>query len=221
MIREVDLDEISDGRRYHANDLVKVGCRECEGCSNCCRDMDKSIILDPYDLNLICSGTGKSFDELLTGEKQLIELSMQNGVTLPNIKMQQDTNACGFLNDEGRCSIHPYRSGFCRMFPLGRVYEEGHFDYFLQVYECDYPNKSKVKVKKWLGIENLAAYEKFVLKWHDFLEEFRSQLGELAPNDCANAIVNFLKTFYRMPYSCENSFFEQINQRMENFKMTE
>ena len=48
------------------------------------------------------------------------------------------------LNDEGRCS-HDARPGFCRMFPLGRLYENGTFSYFLQVSECPKENKTKSK----------------------------------------------------------------------------
>ena len=33
MIRELDLNEISDGKKYSSNDMVKLGCEECKGCS--------------------------------------------------------------------------------------------------------------------------------------------------------------------------------------------
>ena len=33
MLRNCSLDEISDGRLYEANDMVKADCRGCEGCS--------------------------------------------------------------------------------------------------------------------------------------------------------------------------------------------
>lgn len=31
MLRNIDLDEISDGKLYTAGDLAKVGCQDCEG----------------------------------------------------------------------------------------------------------------------------------------------------------------------------------------------
>lgn len=46
MRRNVDLNEISDGKLYTSNDMVKADCYECQGCSACCRGMGKSIILD-------------------------------------------------------------------------------------------------------------------------------------------------------------------------------
>ena len=219
MYRDVDIDEISDGKRYRAGDLVKVGCRDCEGCSECCHDMDKSIILDPYDIFMMTKGLNTSFDELLGGDYPKIELNIADRILLPNIKMQKDTNACGFLNNEGRCSIHPYRSGFCRMFPLGRVYENGTFSYFLQVDECDFPDKVKVKVKKWLGIDNISRYEAFVLKWHDLLSLVRDKMSSINDQTEATAyMVNFLKVFYKDQYDYDIPFYDQIEERFKNYE---
>lgn len=39
MLREIDLSEISDGKLYTANDMVRIECQECKGCSACCHDM--------------------------------------------------------------------------------------------------------------------------------------------------------------------------------------
>ena len=50
MKRNVDLKEISDGRLYSSGDMVRADCRDCEGCSECCRGMGSSIILDPMDV---------------------------------------------------------------------------------------------------------------------------------------------------------------------------
>ena len=50
MERNVEIDKISDGKRYGANDLVKVGCDDCRGCSACCHGMGDSIVLDPMDV---------------------------------------------------------------------------------------------------------------------------------------------------------------------------
>ena len=36
MRREVTLEEISDGRLYEANDMVKADCQDCKGCFDCC-----------------------------------------------------------------------------------------------------------------------------------------------------------------------------------------
>ena len=50
MRREGTLEEISDGRLYTSNDMVRAGCGGCAGCSSCCRTVGNTIILDPYDI---------------------------------------------------------------------------------------------------------------------------------------------------------------------------
>ena len=45
-----DLLEISDGKLYGNNDMAKISCHDCAGCSSCCQDMGESIWLDPYDV---------------------------------------------------------------------------------------------------------------------------------------------------------------------------
>lgn len=221
MKRDVDIDEISDGKRYHANDMVKIGCNDCKDCKTCCcQNMGHTIILDPYDIYNLTTGLNTSFDNLLGEDKPVIELSMADGILLPNIKMQEGNNACIFLDDNKRCKIHNYRSGFCRMYPLGRIYEDGSFSYFNQIYECDYPSKSKVKIKKWLGINNLPEYERFTLMWHDFLEDVRSEIKSTADvNAISQICVNLLQVFYRQPYNKEESFYDQVYERLR--KVTE
>ena len=72
MRREVTLEEISDGRLYEANDMVKADCQGCSGCCECCRGMGDSVILDPYDVWQLSRGLKKSPEELLTAISFLI-----------------------------------------------------------------------------------------------------------------------------------------------------
>ncbi|MEE1114044.1 MAG: YkgJ family cysteine cluster protein [Eubacterium sp.] len=113
MIRNEAITEISDGRFYTANDEAPLGCNECEGCSACCRDMGDSVILDPLDLCRITLGLGKTFRELLENELEIAEI---DNIALPHLNMDGATHACRFLNDAGRCSIHPFRPGICPCF---------------------------------------------------------------------------------------------------------
>ena len=61
MERNVEIDKISDGKRYGANDLVKVGCDDCRGCSACCHGMGDSIVLDPMDVYRLGKDDGRDF----------------------------------------------------------------------------------------------------------------------------------------------------------------
>ena len=180
MERNVEIDKISDGKRYGANDLVKVGCDDCRGCSACCHGMGV------------------------------------DGVILPHLKMTEQSDRCSFLNEEGRCSIHDARPGFCRMFPLGRLYEDGTFSYFLQVNECPKENKTKVKVRRWLDTPELGKYEAFTTKWHYYLKEKQNAARESEDDAFRQQIsMNILKLFYLLPYDGNTDFYTQFAARME------
>ena len=67
MKRNVSLAEISDGRLYKANDMVKADCGGCNGCSRCCHGMGNSIILDPYDVYQMTTGMGEKHAGAISG----------------------------------------------------------------------------------------------------------------------------------------------------------
>lgn len=213
MKRKISLEEISDGKLYGVNDLVKADCNGCSGCSACCQGMGNSIILDPLDLYRIEEHLGKSFKELLQNE---IELNVVDGVILPNLKMSDDSEQCSFLSAEGWCTIHSFRPGVCRLFPLGRYYENGSFQYFLQVHECSRENKTKVKVRKWIDTPDLKTYEKFVTDWHYFLDDVEKLL-ERTQKDGDRKQINLylLNSFYLRPYPSDKSFYESFYERLK------
>lgn len=213
MKRNVSLEEISDGRLYGPRDMVRADCGGCRGCSACCHGMGSSVILDPLDLYRLTVGLGYTFDGLMDGR---IELNVVDGVILPNLKMSGETEACSFLDAQGRCSIHAQRPGICRLFPLGRYYyEKDAFSYFLQVHECPFPHKTKIRVEKWIDTPELAKYERFVSDWHSFLEDAEEYIGAL-DDDTAVKNVNLLilKLFFIKPYEA-GDFYEQFEERLQ------
>ena len=202
-----------DARLYTSNDMVKVGCHDCKGCSSCCRDMGQSIWLDPYDVYHLTNHLAKRFEELL--EKEL-EFHVEDGLILPNIRMAGEKEPkCSFLTEEGRCSIHTCRPGFCRLFPLGRNYSEGKLTYFLLEDACQVPNKTKMKVNKWLNIPRYKEYESFLLKWHSLTKGLRFFYESNPENEAIIKAVNmqFLQIFYLTPYTADD-FFPQFEQRL-------
>ena len=62
MKRNVRLEDISDGKLYTANDLVKADCHDCEGCSACCSGM-ASIVLDPLMSGSCVQDLGKALKD--------------------------------------------------------------------------------------------------------------------------------------------------------------
>lgn len=71
MNREMDMAEVSDGKLYGLDDMVKADCAGCEGCHACCTGMGTSVVLDPFDAYRMTAGTGKTFEALLAGPLEL------------------------------------------------------------------------------------------------------------------------------------------------------
>lgn len=212
MERQVDLKEITDGKLYGLEDMVRADCAGCTGCSACCRGMGSSVVLDPFDVHRLVTGTGMGFERLLQSH---LELNVVDGVILPNLKMGGESEACAFLNEEGRCTVHAYRPGICRIFPLGRLYEDGSFQYILQVHECKKGNRSKVKVKKWIDTPDAKRYDRYIARWHYFLKGLQKLAKEDEEGTVAKTVSMFvLQRFYLAGYEAEKDFFEQIEMRI-------
>lgn len=199
------LEGISDGKIYDIEDRVKADTGGCNGCSACCHAVGDLVVLTPFDAYEIVSYLKKSFDELLVEHLQLRE---ENKILLPYLKMHGKTERCSFLNNEGRCSIHGSRPNICRLFPLGRIYEEGSFKYFLQVNSCLKPRLNEVKIKEWIDIRNYEENKKFILAWHDFLKALAFRMKFIRDEKEQEAIRSYiLDTFYRMTLKGGEDFY--------------
>lgn len=214
MIREIDINDISDGKKYSANDMAKLGCEDCKGCSDCCQNMEETIVLDPYDIYMLTNGLNKKFEQFLNNE---IMLKVIDGIVLPVLAMNNENSKCFFLDESGRCSVHKIRPGICRLFPLGRIYENNGFSYIMQADECSKKNRSKVKISKWLGIEHIAKYEKFVIDWHEFLGSVREDVSSMEQEKANQVGMVLLKMFYMDGYDTED-FYSQFYARIEKLQ---
>lgn len=211
------LKNISDGKLYTVHDMAKIGCNDCAGCSQCCCDMGQSIVVDPYDAYRLCRHLGQSFDHLLKGP---LEMHVEDGLILPNLGMKESENrSCHFLNELGRCSIHDVRPGLCRLFPLGRNYTGGKLDYFILKDACPAKQKTKVKISRWLDIQNLRDYQAFLVSWHSFVKALKGRLREIEADEQLTKSVNmmFLHVFYLQEYTVDD-FYPQFYIRLERMK---
>lgn len=217
MKRNVNLTEISDGRLYNENDMVKADCHGCKGCFSCCVGMGNSVILDPYDVYRLQAGLGKRLPQLLA--EGAVELNVVDGIILPNLKMTGKEERCFFLDEEGQCSIHRNRPGVCRLFPLGRFYENGDFRYFLQNRECREKSRSKVKVAKWIDTPDLNRYHAFVRDWHYLLNRLEEAVAGAEDSEGAKQLnLRLLRIFFMEAYETGESFYEQARERFELMK---
>lgn len=214
MRRDVTLADISDGKLYDSNDMVKADCQDCKGCCDCCKGMGDTVVLDPYDVFRLSAGLKKTAEQTIAED---LELGIIDGNILPHLKMADgEEERCTFLNSEGRCSIHPYRPGICRLFPLGRYYEENSYKYFLQIYECKKTNRTKVKAKKWIDTPNTTTYERYIADWHFFLLDTQEVMYNAEDESLSrNLNMYVLKQFYIRPYRADMDFYVQFYNRLQ------
>ena len=198
-------------RLFTPNDLARVSCRACEGCGDCCRGMGDTIHLDPFDIYLLTGNLGCTMNDLM---ETRIGLHVEDGLVIPHLLMTEKSDLCTFLGADGRCGIHAFRPGFCRLFPLGREYRDGTFGYFIVPDACRKPGQTKVRIRTWLGYEDIASYERFTLAWHTFLQEMKTLLSRAADDYRSQAAVYLLRLFYAKPYDTESPFWPQFEARL-------
>lgn len=107
----------SDAAALELSDPIQLSCGTTGCSSNCCAK-GPHIILNPYEISLICSAAAMSYEDLL----DIVETDRVNG--FPLVMLPRDP-ACHFRTEAG-CRIYGARPLACRLFPLGRVFENGH-----------------------------------------------------------------------------------------------
>lgn len=203
--------EQTDGNLYELNDMLKLSCQDCAGCFACCEGMGNSVVLTPYDVFELERNLGVTFEQLM---QEKIELAVSDGMILPNLKMAGEQERCGFLNEEGRCSIHAFRPGICRLFPLGRQYGGNEIHYIFLEHACPKPNKTKIKIKKWLGIPDIEQNETFLLNWHKLKKQVMELLEQTKDDTMAKELnMYLLNLFYVSPYDVKQDFYLQFASR--------
>jgi hypothetical protein len=106
----------ADARVLGDADPVQLFCG-ISGCdSNCCTK-SAPIILNPYELSLICRESGMSYEDLL----DIVDTERAKG--FPLVMLPRDP-ACHFRTGRG-CRIYSARPLACRLYPLGRVFDRG------------------------------------------------------------------------------------------------
>lgn len=209
-----NIEEIWDGRFYDSSDLVRADCGGCHGCSECCHGMGDTVVTDPYDLHRLAAGLNLSPADLLAQGK--IALHVTQGAILPHLAMSGEKEACVFLDSDGRCSVHAFRPGFCRLFPLGRYYEENGFRYFLQKDECPKKNRTKVRVSKWLDIPDLPRYENWINAWHQFLLAKQVELSSCGDEQVMKAKnLQMLQVMFLTPIPADKDILTELAERMD------
>ena len=106
----------ADAKILGLGDPFEVSC-DINGCSSNCCTKSAPIILNPYEIALICSESGMSYEDLLD------IVDTDRAKAFPLVMLPRDP-ACHFWTGKG-CRIYQGRPLACRLYPLGRVFEHG------------------------------------------------------------------------------------------------
>lgn len=106
----------SEAQVLNDSDRMQLTCG-ASGCRSTCCKAEAPIILNPYEIALICRETGMPYEDLL----DIVDTDRVNG--FPLVMLPRDP-VCHFWAEHG-CRIYTSRPLACRLFPLGRVYEKG------------------------------------------------------------------------------------------------
>jgi hypothetical protein len=99
------------------------------------------------------------------------------------------------------------------------VYDDGSFNYILQVNECPKENKSKIKVSKWIDTPNLKTNQKFISDWHYFIKNVGKIVLDSGNDAVAKKInMEILQAFYMEKYNTDEDFYTQFYKRLSDSK---
>lgn len=154
----------SDARVLHEADNVELAC-DANGCASNCCTRSAPVILNPYELALIRRESGLSYEDLL----DVFETDRADG--FPLVMLPRDP-ACHFWSGKG-CRIYAARPLACRLYPLGRVYEQGQSHIVLpELNVCPGLSHDTPKtVRAFLAEQNTAMLIRMADRWIAFVNE--------------------------------------------------
>lgn len=217
MKREIDINEISDGKLYDIDELVRADTAGCGSCSACCHGVGELVKLNPFDVFNIRKATGLTFDALIS---DVLALKPNGKLLQPHLGMHDESEACRFLSAEGRCTIHEHRPSICRLFPLGRVYDDQRdFKYILLKGACVKPKLDKIRVSKWININDYEVNKAFLLEWHRLNKALAFRMKFVREQSEIDAINELLfDVFYRIEAADTPSFYTLFHERLPEAK---
>ena len=154
----------TDAKVLSESDTLHLSCG-VNGCdANCCTK-SAPIVLNPYEISLICRETGMSYEDLL----DVVDTGRAKG--FPLVMLPRDP-ACHFFTGKG-CRIYRSRPLACRLYPLGRVFDHGKSHIVLpELNICSgLSSSSGYTVADYLRNQDTALYMGMADRWIEFVSE--------------------------------------------------
>jgi Fe-S-cluster containining protein len=158
-------------------------------CDMRCCTTGHPLVLSPFEIQKISAFTGISFDRL---EDDYFEESHDPKTGFPLYTINRE-RGCRFLN--GRiCSVYSVRPLVCRLFPLGKLYDEGFTYVLLDENPCTgFESATSNSNRRFRAEQAADSYDSMWEIWVNFINEaekigmvdkslFRSVFGMLVYN---------------------------------------
>ncbi len=145
-------------------DPLQLSCGIAGCASNCCKS-GAPIVLNPYEISLICRASTMSYEDLL----DIVDTDRADGFPLVMLPREP---ACHFWTKNG-CSIYNARPLACRLFPIGRVYDDAQSRFVLPGRNfCDglVPEPART-VGDYLKTQDTALHIRMADRWIEFVNE--------------------------------------------------
>lgn len=75
----------------------------------------------------------------------------------------------------------------------------------------------RLKLKKWLGIEGLAEYDSYIVRWHEYVKQLQAALPGLSEDNVKILNTFNLRVFYMTTYAgCadDKAFYAEFDRRL-------
>jgi Fe-S-cluster containining protein len=151
-----------DARVLHESDPMQLSCG-VNGCTSNCCTKSAPIVLNPYEISLICGETGMGYEDLL----DIVDTGRAK--SFPLVMLPRDP-ACSFWTGKG-CRIYRARPLACRLYPLGRVFDQGGSHIVLpELNVCSGLSfSSGMNVAEYLHAQDTALHMDMADHWIDFV----------------------------------------------------
>ncbi len=154
----------ADARALAETDLLQLACGAA-GCGATCCKAAAPIVLNPYELARIRAVSGMSYEDLL----DVFDTDRAKG--FPLVMLPRDP-ACHFWTEKG-CRIYDARPLACRLFPLGRVFENHQSRLVLpEVNRCSGLAPAPAKtIAAYLQEQDTALFIAMADRWIEFVSD--------------------------------------------------
>lgn len=140
-------------------------------CDIRCCTTGHPLVLSPFEIQRISRLSGIPFDTL---EDDFFEESHDplSGFPLMTINREK---GCGFLRKRG-CSVYEARPLVCRLFPLGKLYDDGFRYVLLSKNACaGFSEQARQSVKGYREAQDTALYDAMWEVWVDFINRMEQE----------------------------------------------